>query len=330
MSPWIALSGSALPAPAAAMLDRGLLVFDIALPLLAPTLLLDHAGPHGGLMVFFQPGPGFGLALRQDGRLTRYMLAGAEAAGTGAAQLRFAWDAASGVWSLSLALTDARGRESSGPEARGTGARALSHALLAEACTQAAQTRRAPDLLWFGATAGAPPRSAPYLGPRTPIETPHGPVPAGQLRPGDPVLTLEHGIRKVRAVRKADLPGQGSFTPVRLRAPFFGAHGDLLVSGPQAIMLAGNDVEYLFGVERVLAEARHLVDGSRACFAPRPGSLPWITLDLGADALLLSGRCALATASAEPVGPGALPRIDPVEARALQARRQRGTLRSAA
>jgi hypothetical protein len=141
------------------------------------------------------------------------------------------------------------------------------------------------------------------------------------------VLTLDHGIRALRAVRRADLPAQGSFTPVRLRAPFFGAQGDLLVSGPQAILLAGNDVEYLFGTERVLAEARHLVDGSRACFAPRPGSLPWIALDAGGCALLLSGRCALATDTS---GPGALPRIDPVEARALQAMRQRGTLRSAA
>jgi hypothetical protein len=335
MPEWIALSGTGSTASAGpgASLARGLLVFDIALPLLAPTLLLDHTGPEGALMVFFQPGPGFGITLRQDGRLTRHMLAGTEAAGTGTAQLRFGWDAASGEWSLGLALTDARGREAAGPEVRGTGARALSGALLAEACALQPQTRRAPALLWFGVTAGAPPRLAPCLGPLTPIATPRGPVPAGRIRPGDQVLTCDHGILDVQKIQQTRLPGQGSFTPVHLRAPFFGAAGDLLVSGTQQIMLSGYDVEYLFGVERVLAEARHLVDGSRACFAPRTGDLPWIALDLGVDALVLSGRCALATSPVAGAGAaeaGALLRIDAVEARALQAMRPRGILRSAA
>jgi hypothetical protein len=53
--------------------------------------------------------------------------------------------------------------------------------------------------------------------------------------------------------------------------------------------------------DEVLAEARHLVDGIRAHVARKAPRLAWLALDLGTEALLLCGGCALATA---PFGAG--------------------------
>ncbi len=328
MTDWTALSdNSARPlASRDGTLGRGLLVFDIALPLLSPTLLLDHGGPEGTLSVLFDPAIGFGVMHRDRAGLVRHMLPGAEAAGTGSAQLQFRWD--EGRWSLNLVMGGAQAKG-----ACGTGARPLSHALLGAACRGGPGQRRDAALLWFGATSGRAPRAAPYIGPRTPLATPEGMVPAGSLRKGDLVLTADAGPCPIRAINHDTMPGQGSFAPVRLRAPFFGARVDLLVSGSQQILLTGDDVEYLFGTDRVLAEARALVDGSRAARAPRPAALPWLAFDIGAEALLLSGNCALATAPFGAQGPRAsseLRRIDGYEARALLAMRRRGAIRSAA
>jgi hypothetical protein len=166
--------------------------------------------------------------------------------------------------------------------------------------------------------------TAALLGPRTPLATPHGAVAAGQLRPGDLVLTRDAGPRPVRRILRPDPSGTAAIAPVYLRAPYFGLAADLLVSGAQPIAFRGTDVEYLFGEDEVLAEARHLVDGIRAHVAPGAARLAWLAIDLGTEALLLSGGCALATAALGPAAlrPSATPRrISLHEARALQAMR---------
>lgn len=56
----------------------------------------------------------------------------------------------------------------------------------------------------------------------------------------------------------------GPRAPVRLRAPFFGLAGDLLVAPELRLLLAGPAVEYLFGTDEVLAAAGHLTDGGAA------------------------------------------------------------------
>lgn len=175
--------------------------------------------------------------------------------------------------------------------------------------------------------------SAPALGPRTPIATPSGFVPATSLRPGDIVLTRDAGPRSVQRILRHRQPGLGAFAPIHLRAPYFGLGADLLVSGTQQIAFRGVEVEYLFGVEAVLAEARDLADGTRARLFPRPDHLVWIALDLGTEALVLSGTCGLATApfdtgSARPATH--LRRLTAPEMRALQSMCLQGLTRSAA
>jgi hypothetical protein len=205
---------------------------------------------------------------------------------------------------------------------------------------------------------GLPPEvlAGGWIGPRTPLMTPHGPVAAGELRVGETVLTRAGEAVAVRALRRCHWPARGAGAPVRLRAPFFGGSVDLRVTPGQLVSLSGVDVEYLFGEELVLVEARHLLDGRRALLEERVEPLGWVTLELEQGAVLDAGGCGLAlegmrpVASGRPVAAGragganragatttappprrTLPRLlEAFEVRALQAMRRGGAIRSAA
>lgn len=325
MTAWIALSGYASPGLASQGPDlrRGILVFDIALPLSRPAVLLDASNDTASLKLFHDPETGFSLVHRQRLGFARHHI-DAAVPGCGPAQLHFAWTE-TGAWSLSLVRP-------AGEVARvtGRGALPLPQTLLAQTCGTAT---RASALRWIGLPTEGAPCPATLLGPLTPIATPGGPVAANRLRAGDLVMTRDGGPVPLFAIRRHLLPGEGLFEPVHLRAPFFGTGSDLLVSGAQKIAITGVDVEYLFGEGTVLVTARDLADGTRARLAPRPGLLPWIELDAGRNALVLSGACRLAVGSpqapvCEAVG---WPRcLDPHESRALLAMKAQRANRSVA
>ncbi|MDF0602325.1 Hint domain-containing protein [Psychromarinibacter sp. C21-152] len=90
------------------------------------------------------------------------------------------------------------------------------------------------------------------------VETAAGARPVEQLRPGDLVVTAERGLQPVRHAVARDVPAVGEFRPVRLRAPYFGLRTDLNLAPHHRVMIDGSDAEYLFGVDTVLVEARHL------------------------------------------------------------------------
>ncbi len=154
---------------------------------------------------------------------------------------------------------------------------------------------RHPGLLWFGVTRGAnPPYHAPWVGLRTPILTDRGYRMAGHLKSGDRVMTRDQGALPLQQVRRMDLPSRRHFTPILLRAPYFGTTCDILVSANQMIALAGPEVEYLFGDDEVLAEARHLIDGRSALPDTRRAVTSCVALDTGPMALLISDGFVLA------------------------------------
>ena len=90
------------------------------------------------------------------------------------------------------------------------------------------------------------------------IDTTNGPRPIEGLKPGDLVHTIERGLQPVRCVVSRDVPALGGFTPIHLRAPYFGLQQDMTVSPGHRMLIAGADAEYLFGSDAVLVEARHL------------------------------------------------------------------------
>lgn len=138
----------------------------------------------------------------------------------------------------------------------------------------------------------APAVERPWIGPMTPVAAARGLVAAGRLRPGDPLRTGE-GPASVLGVERAVVPLRDSPTPVLLRAPYFAARSDLLVSPDQPVVLTGASVEYLFGVDEVQAEARHLVDGHTALYVAHRGVAEAVFLTLDRPGALLSDGCGL-------------------------------------
>lgn len=92
------------------------------------------------------------------------------------------------------------------------------------------------------------------------IDTPIGRVPINALNCGDLVSTLDNGAQPIRWICQRTVPTRGLFQPLRLRAPFFGLQQDVLVAPEQRLVFENTEIEYLFGVESVLVEARHLAN----------------------------------------------------------------------
>ena len=101
----------------------------------------------------------------------------------------------------------------------------------------------------------------PSLDAATLIPTPHGPVPLGQLRPGQIVTTSDGSTAQVRWTGGVTLPARGRFAPVRLRAPFYGARRDIDLAPCQPVHFHSTEVEYLFATHTVSARAGDLLDG---------------------------------------------------------------------
>ena len=104
----------------------------------------------------------------------------------------------------------------------------------------------------------------PTLTSSVPIRTPQGYRNAWDFRRGDVIETEQDGIVPVLHTLRRTVPAFGSFSPVRLRAPFFGLLEDIVVAPHQRLMISGSRVEYMFGAESVLVPACHLVNGRTA------------------------------------------------------------------
>lgn len=109
---------------------------------------------------------------------------------------------------------------------------------------------------------------APSIAPNAPVATAFGWKGLGDLRRGDTVLGPEGFSEPVLYNIQRDVPAAGSFRPIRLRAPYFGLRGDVVVAPSQQIVISGSHVEYLYGCEAVRVPAAHLVNGTAARLAP--------------------------------------------------------------
>ncbi|MDZ4135162.1 MAG: Hint domain-containing protein, partial [Paracoccaceae bacterium] len=297
MANWIALSdgeNEGREGAGGTLLTRGSFVLEFDLPLDGPSVLLDFRAQNGwerAFSIFVDPAGGVSIAHRQGDRLRRYVLPGSVDMRTvGPARLTLVWDAPARWWRMRL-------EQPGGVSVRRTQGRDPMPMMLddvQEICRSDGQTARHRAVAWFGVTSGrALPDSGPWIGLNTPIDTAAGPRLAGSLRPGDLVVSDFGGVVPVRSVRQINLPSRGSFAPVLLRAPYFGGRVDLLVSSDQMILQRGPEVEYLFGEDQVLAEARHLTDGRSALFDQRRTITSCISLDLGGASVLWADGCAL-------------------------------------
>jgi len=287
MNDWLALSDLTMPDTPDREIADGLFVCEISLPITSSTVLLDWQTAHQGprtFSIFIDQDMGVVVLHRQGDTIQRHRLPGPLPFGIGSARITYGWGMRSGKWRMTF------GRLGMGEECVAVGINpiCLSTRTLAALCQSDGVGLRHPSLLWFGVTQGAsPPERAPWIGLRTPIETVRGPVPAGRLVVGDLICTADNGLQPVLGLERLRLPSRGSFAPVILRAPFLGQGTDVLMSSDQQVVIAGTEVEYMFGVEEALITAGALANGSIATKDGLHASTDCISIDLGLPELML-------------------------------------------
>jgi len=93
-------------------------------------------------------------------------------------------------------------------------------------------------------------------------------VPIETLRPGDRLLTRDHGAQPLRWVGRATLRGIGSFAPVVITSGTMGNDGDLVVSQHHRIFIYQRRRNALTDTPELLVQARHLVDDEKVLLRP--------------------------------------------------------------
>lgn len=102
----------------------------------------------------------------------------------------------------------------------------------------------------------------------TRIATLDGEVRVEDLRPGDMVLTLDHGPQPLLLVSHKRFPATGRNAPVMIRKGALGNDADLLVSQQHRMLIGDWRAEMYFGVEQVLVAAKHLCNGDTIRITP--------------------------------------------------------------
>ncbi len=276
------------------------MVFEFDLPLEGSTILLDFkindTWPRA-FAVFVDDVAGVVILHRQGDRLLRHVLPGPlDLPSSGVGRISFSWDGPGKTWALGL---EHQGKGSdTACKTRGRDPMPMLMQDILQICDGSGDTIRHKSVLWFGAMNGDDlPARAPWVGVQTPVDTIDGPVPAGKLRAGDLLRTDDGDFAALLSVQHMDLPSRGSFSPVMLRAPYFGAETDILVSSDQLIALSGDEVEYLFGDETVLTMAGNVTDGRAALMDYRRAVSSCVSLDIGTPRLICAQGCRLLTHS---------------------------------
>ena len=97
--------------------------------------------------------------------------------------------------------------------------------------------------------------------PGTLILCPEGERLVEDLRVGDLVMTMDHGLQPIRWIGRQTRAAIGRMAPIRINQGVLGAERNLEVSPQHRLLLSGPDAELLFGESEVLVAAKHLVDG---------------------------------------------------------------------
>ncbi len=102
----------------------------------------------------------------------------------------------------------------------------------------------------------------PCFTPGTMIATPGGEQAVETLRPGDLVLTEDHGAQELLWIGSRTVRGQGRYAHVVFDDGAIGNTGRLAVSPQHRMLIEGWRAELMFAAERVLVPAIALVNGT--------------------------------------------------------------------
>lgn len=309
MTDWIAVTGPATTGrgvaaapPGQGLIDRGTLYFDLTLDRKqtgeqALIGYAEHRGWARGLSLHLDPDQGVRLRQRQGGSQHALDLACRIPADRRRLRLAYAWAAPDRR--CRLTLETAAGEMLA--TADGFGPLPLPGEDVPALFGANATAELHPSVQWMGLARGAVPGGmGAALGAGSFVLTPSGAVRADRLKLGDLVMTADHGAQPVRWMRAQAMPGFGSLTPVRLRAPYFGAHTDLVMAPNAHVLMRGAEVEYLFGEDEVLVQARLLTRGSLAVPETRRPLVGFVALGFERQEVLFVDGCGVATV---PMGP---------------------------
>ncbi len=104
--------------------------------------------------------------------------------------------------------------------------------------------------------------TVPCLVAGTLVNTPDGPVPVEDLKPGDLVMTRDDGPQPVRWCGRATRRAKGPDAPVVIAAGSLGDHGAAELSQNHRVLMRSARAELLFGEGEVLVKAKDLVNGT--------------------------------------------------------------------
>ncbi|WP_373050729.1 Hint domain-containing protein, partial [Thalassovita aquimarina] len=94
------------------------------------------------------------------------------------------------------------------------------------------------------------------------IQTAQGARPVEDLRPGDLILTRDHGMQPLRWTGSRSVTGTGSFAPIRIAPGTLGNDRALLVSPQHRMLHKSCSATLYFNAPEVLIPAKHMIDGS--------------------------------------------------------------------
>ena len=108
----------------------------------------------------------------------------------------------------------------------------------------------------------SPSRNRLGLARGTHVMTARGEVAVEHIKPGDKVITRDHGLQTVRYVGQQRCTVSGDSAPVMLRAGVIRNGRDLIVSADTRVVVKGTLALETYGVKEVFVPARHMVDGT--------------------------------------------------------------------
>lgn len=126
----------------------------------------------------------------------------------------------------------------------------------------------------------------------TRIMTDMGPVPIEDLRPGDKIVTRDHGLVPLRWVGGRKVPAKGAFAPIRFKAGSLDNDRDLLVSAQHKMLLTGWKAELYFGETEVLIAAKYLCNDKDVHRDTNMGTVHYLHLLFDRHEVIYADGCA--------------------------------------
>jgi hypothetical protein len=94
------------------------------------------------------------------------------------------------------------------------------------------------------------------------IATVDGPRLIETLKPGDLILTADHGVQQLRWIGGTTLRKPGEHSPIRFKVGVLGNNRVLTVSPQHRMLVVGWKAQLFYGQDAVLVAAKHLVNGT--------------------------------------------------------------------